>query len=121
MVLSPRAMLTRREVEGQLRSVHPLRAEALRRRQSMVKMRRYVRVGMIAVLSILVLITALLTVSASRVAPTPARRDAAWGVEHVSGYGKASKAPSLFGRSKHGGGGGGSAAKRRDPRWNFAH
>jgi hypothetical protein len=116
-------MLTRREVEGQLRTVHPLRAEALRRRQSMVKMRRYVRIGMITVLSILVLITAALTVSASRVAPTPARRDAAWGVEHVTGYGKgkAAKAPSVFGRSKRGGGGGGSSAKRRDPRWNFAH
>jgi hypothetical protein len=119
MVLVAAAMLTRREVEGQLRTVHPLRAEALQRRQSMVRIRRWVRIGFISVLSILVFVTMVLTISASRVAPVPARRDAAWGVEHVNGYGRVKTSP-IFGRGKKGGGGG-SARRQIDPRWRFAH
>ena len=120
MVLVAAAMLTRREVEGQLRTVHPLRAEALRRRQSMVRIRRWVRIGFISVLSILVLVTLLLTISANRVGRVPARQDAAWGIEHVNGHGSRVKPSSVFGHGKKGGGGG-SAKRQIDPRWRFAH
>jgi hypothetical protein len=112
-------MLTRREVEGELRTVHPLRAEALRRRQSMVRIRRWVRIGFISVLSVLILVTALLTVRANSVPPAPARRDAAWGVEHVNGHGRV-KTGSIFGHGKKSNSGG-SGRRAIDPRWRFAH
>ena len=114
-------MLTQREVEGQLRTVHPLRAEALRRRQSMVRLRRWVRIGFISVITVLALVTAVLTISASWVPPAPARRDAAWGVEHVNGYGGGRvKNSPIFGRGKKSRGGG-SGKRQIDPRWRFAH
>ncbi len=114
-------MLTRRELEGQLRTVHPLREQAMRRRQSMARVRRWFRVGLISVLGIMIVVLALLTISSHRVAQSPARRDAEWGIEHVNGYGKPKHQP-VFGRSRRSSSGGILGSQRpRQRRWNFAH
>lgn len=84
----------------------------------MVRMRRWVRIGLVSILGVLILTIGLLTFSAYRVAPSPARRDAAWGVEHVNGYRSAAKSQSVFGRAKKGRRGSGS--RRVDPRRTFA-
>ena len=85
----------------------------------MEKVRRWVRLGALSLLTLLIVIAGVLAVNATRVPSTPARRDAEWGVEHVNGYAKSAKLSSVFGRSKRKSGSGGVVTKRHGESWHF--
>lgn len=77
-------MLTRREVEGQLRSLHPMRQESRRRQRALSYRRRYAQIA----LAVLLGLGMLGALGASRVRSTPGplfgpRQSATWGSEHV--------------------------------------
>lgn len=80
-------MLTRSEIEGQLRTLHPQRQEARRRRFASWKARRYVRIA----IGVLLGVSMVVALGAVRVGSTPQprvaiRQWAVWGAEHVRAY-----------------------------------
>jgi hypothetical protein len=80
-------MLTRREIEGQLRTLHPHQRQARSRRFASMKARRYVRIAL-GVLLGLSMVAALGAVRGGS-APRPAvaiRQFPVWGAETVRSY-----------------------------------
>lgn len=80
-------MLTRLEVEGQLRSLHPMRQNAQRVRRAHWKTRRRARVT-VAILLGIGLVTALgvARVRSAWVAQVATLQDSEWGAEYVGSY-----------------------------------
>ena len=94
-------MLTRWEVEGGLRSLHPMRQDTRRVRRAHTKTRRRARIT-VGVLLGIGLVTALGAVRVISEWETPAAslQDTEWGEEHVGTY-RAHARPPLFPPSKH--------------------
>jgi hypothetical protein len=84
-------VLTRRELEGELRTVHPARYEAQRRRAALGRRRRYVRMALIASVGMMIVVVLAVAWPARHHRGGSARQTASWGVEHVSGYRSAAK------------------------------
>ena len=77
-------MLTRREIEGELRGVYPWREDLHRRRQALSSTRRRLRITLIVVVGLgMVVSLSAVTLRPSTPAPGFVRQWAAWGVEHV--------------------------------------
>jgi hypothetical protein len=77
-------MLTRGEIEGHLRELHPLRARAREQRRASSAVRRYARIGVAVVLGLVMLV--VLGSTGARSAPVSQgamRQWAAWGIERV--------------------------------------
>lgn len=93
-------MLTRREVEGQLRSLHPMRQNAQRVRRAHWKTRRRARVT-VAVLLGIGLVTALgiARVRSAWETPVATMQDSEWGADHVGSYRSQAREP-LFPTAK---------------------
>jgi hypothetical protein len=77
-------MLTRREVEGELRSLYPMRRQARQVRRSRWKTRRRLRVTVAVLLGIgLIAALGLARVRATWAPPTATRQNAEWGANYV--------------------------------------
>jgi hypothetical protein len=77
-------MLTRGEIEGQLRELHPLRERVRAQRRASFVVRRYARIAVAVVLG--VVMVAVLGSTGARSAPASQgamRQLAAWGIERV--------------------------------------
>ena len=78
-------MLTRWEVEGGLRSLHPMRQNARQVRRAHSKTRRRARITLGALVGI-TLVGALGVARMHWEAPVATLQDTEWGNEHVGGY-----------------------------------